>query len=106
MGSHLLVSRVDIGFVAAGMGYAGLGVIGNDDLGNSAEELESPTVRRDPGEHVLVDGRFGVGVVTGSQHGDEDACHADFASPGVDYRHGLPCVIDEHFLSRLVYLAE
>jgi hypothetical protein len=59
---HLLISRIQVGIVAAGFGDAGLGVVRHHQLWHAVIELEGPYVSADPACQLLVGSGFGVGV--------------------------------------------
>ena len=44
MGGHLGKRWIQVGFVAVGFSDGGFGIVRDDDLGHSAEELEHPNV--------------------------------------------------------------
>ena len=69
---EFLVGPLHARLVAARHDDAALELIGHDGLGDAAEELEGALVARDPVRDLLGARRFGVGVVRGAQHGDEE----------------------------------
>ncbi|OPX97069.1 MAG: hypothetical protein A4E58_01546 [Syntrophorhabdus sp. PtaB.Bin006] len=105
MGGHVLIRRVEVGFVPAGMGHTDFGIIRHHDGGNGAHELEGADVQAHPGGEVLGEDGFGVGIVARAQGGDEEIGGAYRSGPGVVDRDRVPCKIDEEFFSRLVVLA-
>ncbi len=53
---EVLIGGIEIGIVSASFGDAGLGVIGSDDLGRAAKEVQRPHVSAEPSFHLLVMG--------------------------------------------------
>ena len=72
MGGQVLIGRIEVGLVAMSSGDAAFEIIRHYDVGYAAEELEGPGVGADPIRQRLRPRRFGIGVVGGAQHGDED----------------------------------
>ena len=70
--------------VAARHDDTALELIGDDGLGDPAEELEGPLVAGDPIGDLLGAGRFGIGVVRGAQDGDEELDREHLAGGGLD----------------------
>lgn len=103
---HIVIGRIDIGFVPAGAGDPGLQVVRHDDLRDAAEELKRPDVRGYPGRQILRKTRFDIGIVAGSQGGDEEIGVPGCAGERIRDRHRLPGIIDEEFLSGPVGLPE
>jgi hypothetical protein len=103
---HLLVSRVQIRIVAAGPGDAGLRVIGNDQPGHAAEELEGAHVGGEPVDQLLVGCGFGIRVGTGAEHRDEKMRLPDVAAGAAVNRDGGPGPVDEHLLASFVLLTQ
>ena len=62
MQRHLLIGGVQIRIVTASLTHSRLGVVGNRQAGSAAIVFQSPHVRSQPSLHLLVAGRFGVGV--------------------------------------------
>src|SRR5512143_2407931 len=104
--SPVAVGRVEVRFVIARILDSRLPVVRDRYGRNTAIELDGPAVRTDPGGQIPLPGRLGIGVVTGSQNGDEDERIADLTGFSVDNRHGLPGMVDEHFLAGPVCLAQ
>jgi hypothetical protein len=63
-------------------------------------------VRRGPVSERLRPGRLGKEVVARPEGGDEELRLADLTRGGIDHRDGLPGVVDEDLLARLVLLAQ
>ena len=80
-------------------------LIGHDGRGDAAKELEGALVARDPVRDLLRARGFGVGVVRGAEHGDEEFDRDDLAGGGVDDRRLLPGVVDEQLGARAMDLA-
>ncbi len=106
MHRHLLIGRVQVGIITAGLGHAGLGVVGHDELGRAAEELQGVDVDPQPGLHLLIAGGLRVGVRTDAQYGDEQRSRADGTTLGIVQGDGGTRPVDEQFLARPVLLAQ
>jgi hypothetical protein len=74
---------------------AALELIGDDGLGDPAKELEGALMARDPVGDLLRARGFGVGVVRGAQHRDQQFDVDHLAGGGLDDRGLLPGVVDE-----------
>src|SRR5436853_4854517 len=71
MFSHLVVSAVEIGFIAAGAIDAGARVIGHDEFRRTANELEGAHVTVDPVRQMLTSRGVRESVSAGAEHRDE-----------------------------------
>jgi len=105
VGGQLPVGRGDLGLVAVGARDAGLQVIGHDQLRGAAEELEGVHVGREEALRALVLEDLGVGVVAGSEHGQEEGGLPLLAAACVDVRELVAGPVDEQLLAGLVRLA-
>ena len=104
MGRHHAVAAVDLGVVERGLVDAALQVVRHDQARHAAEEAEHTHVRPDPVGQRLAPGRLGVGEARGAEHGDEDLGLAHHARVGIDDRHLLARVVDEHLVARRMML--
>src|SRR3989454_12804437 len=102
---EFVVGPLQAWLVAARHDDATLQLIGHDGLGDAAEELEGALVARDPVRDLLGARRFGVGVVRGAQHGDEELDRDHLAGGRLDNRRLLAGVVDEAFLAGAMDLA-
>jgi hypothetical protein len=103
---HLLVSPVQLGFVAAGPRNTSLQVIRYSDGGNAAQELEGAEMGADPVGQALRPRGFGEGVVTGAEDGNKDGGGLQFAGDGVGHREGVAGIVDEEFFAGAMFLPE
>ena len=62
-------------------------------------------MRADPVRQGLGRGRLDVGVVGGTEHGDEELRRRDLAGSDVDHRDGLAGVVNKEALARGMSLA-
>ena len=106
MHGHLLVGRIQIGVVAPGFGHAGLGVVRHHQFWHAVIELEGPHVSAYPTCQLLVGSGFGVGVGTGSEHGNEQMRLLHRATTRIINRNRCSCPIHEQFLAGLVLLPQ
>ena len=102
---EVVVGPLHARLVAARHDDAALELIGHDGLGDAAEELEGALVAGDPIRDLLGAGRFGVGVVRGAQHGDEELDRDHLAGGGLDDPRLLAGVVDEALLAGAMDLA-
>src|SRR5712691_755191 len=102
---EVVVGPLQARLVAAGDHDAALELIGHDGLGDAAKELEGALVARDPIRDLLGARRFGVGVVRGAQHGDEQFDLDHLAGGRVDDLRFLPGVVDEQLRAGAMDLA-
>ncbi len=84
--------------------HTALEIIRDDEFRDPAEEVEGTLMGRNPVRQRLRPGSLGIGVVRRTQHGDEDLGLAQLAGDGIDYRRGLPGIVDEELLAGAVGL--
>src|SRR5262249_5782626 len=102
---ELVIGALQPGLVATRDGDATLELVGNHDLGDAAEEGERTRMTADPVVDLLATRGFGVRVVGGAQHGDEQLDLEELAGRGIDDRRLLPGIVDEQLLARAMDLA-
>lgn len=102
---EILVSRIEVRFVATRALDPGLEIVWDDDFRQATEEGQSAHVAANPVPQVLLPLGFDVSVTAGTQHGDEELGLADFIRLRVDDGNGLAGVIDKQFFPGLVRLA-
>jgi hypothetical protein len=102
---ELQVGAIDDGLVAAGGRDAAAEVIGHDDRGRPAEELDHPHVGADPRGQVLRGTRLGVHVAARPQHADEQLDRDQRARGGVDDHRPLAGEVHEGLLAGAMDLA-
>jgi hypothetical protein len=103
---ELPIGDIEVRFVTAGSCHGRLQVVGDKDLGDSAEELKGMDMGLNPGGKLLRQRGFGEGIIAGSQGSHKNLDLLDLSSLGVRDLHGLPCVVDEELFSGPVFLAE
>ena len=103
--SEFLVGAVGLGVVAVGGLDERAGLVGHDQAGHAADELQGLHLRADPVGGGLSRRGAGVGVVRCAQRGHEDLGLGDLAGGGVDDGHGVTGVVDEQLLAGDVDLA-
>lgn len=93
------------GLVAVGAGHEGARLVGHQQAGHAADELQ----RSDDADHpiggLLTGGSAGVGVVRCAQHGHEDLGLTYLAGAGIHNGHRLAGVVDKQLVAGLVGLA-
>ena len=99
VGGEILVGAVDAGLVAARRGDAGLQVVAHHGAGHAADGGEGVDVGADPLGQRLAPAGFGVGVIGGPQHRDEDVGAPLHAGRGVEHRHRVARPVDEQLLA-------
>jgi hypothetical protein len=99
---QVLVSGVQIGFVATGVLDASFEIVRDDDLGHTAEEGEHTDVGANPVGQCLALVGLSVGVVAGAQDADEDLGWVDLAGVRIANGHRLTSVVDKDFLATFV----
>ena len=105
MPGHLLIGAVEIGFVAASAGDAGLSIVGNDQPRTAARNSKVRTCA--PSQFpILARSGFGIGVVAGAQDGDKDRGRMIRSALRVMDGDRVPGVIHEKLFARLVLVAE
>jgi hypothetical protein len=102
---EVLISPVDGGLVAIGLGDARLEVVTDEDGWSAAEELQHRYVAGDPVAEPFARTGGGENVAGGAHSGDEQLHGARFAGSRVDDIDGGAGVIDEHLLAGGVALA-
>jgi hypothetical protein len=96
--------RVDVGVVPIRPGHRAPELIGYEDLGNTAEEVEPSHDRADEVGALLRPRRFCERVVARAEHHDEEFDLDDLAGCRIDDRRSLARVVDERLLARAVRL--
>jgi hypothetical protein len=105
MRGPVLIGAVQLRIPEAGLVHPRLPLIGHDQARGTAEELQHPRMRTDPVRQTARPGGFGVSVVTGTEHGDEDVGGAGLPGGGVDDGDLVAGVVDEDFLAGAMILA-
>jgi hypothetical protein len=100
-----LVRPFGVGVVAVGGLDERAGLVGNDQAGHTADELQGLHLRADPVDSGLARRGAGVDVVRRAQRGHEDLRPGDLAGGRIDNRHGGAGVVDEQLLAGDVDLA-
>lgn len=95
MCSHVVVGRIDVGLVAAGLVHARLQIVGDQQVRRAAEEGEGADMGADPIRQALRPRGLGKGVVAGAKHGHKDLGLANLAAERVLDGKGLAGVVDE-----------
>jgi len=90
---------LQLGIVAVGLADQGARVVGHDQFGNAADEVQRPADAAEPVGLRFCSRRAGVGVVRGAEDSDEDVRPPDLAATGIDDRHGVAGEVDEQFLA-------
>jgi Kef-type K+ transport system membrane component KefB len=103
---QLLVGRVEVRFITASATNAGASVVGDDQLGNTAQKLKRAHVSPKPVIQTLAPGGFDVGIGAGAQDGDKQRSRAHGAALGVVDGKGVAGIIDEELFARLMLVAE
>ena len=101
---HLLVSRIDVGFVTAGGSNAGLEVVRDDKLGDAAEVGERTNMGAYPVRDGLGEGGMRESVTASPEHGHKDLGRMRLAAYRVDEGNAHSGIVDEEFLAGLVVL--
>ena len=104
MRGPLLIAGVEIGIIATRPLDAAFQIVRDDNLGTAPKVLERPHMAAQPVRQGLREGRFGIGVVGGTQHRHEHLGRMDLAGVGTDDGRGGSAVIDKAFLTGLVEL--
>ena len=105
MGSHFAITAIDFGVVERRFVDPGLQIIGHNEARHATQEPEHADVGPDPIRQRLNPGGLSIGVVRGSQHGDEDFGFAHHTGLGIDDPDLLARVIDEYLVASGVVLA-
>src|SRR5512139_485316 len=103
---ELPISGVEVRFVTAGTCHGRLQIVGDKDLGDTAEELEGMDMGLDPRGEFLGESGFGEGVIAGSQGGYKDLGLSNLSGLGICDLHGLAGIVDKELFSGPVFLAE
>ena len=106
MAGEIGISPVDHRLVKAGPGDAGLDIVAHRLPGRAAEIGKCPNVRGDPVRQALAEAGFGIGVVRGAEHGDEDLHAAYHAAEPVNHLHRVAGIVDEQLLAGEMHLAQ
>mmetsp|Transcript_6076 Transcript_6076/g.24370 ORF Transcript_6076/g.24370 Transcript_6076/m.24370 type:complete len:788 (+) Transcript_6076:480-2843(+) len=103
--SEFLVGSVGFGVVAVGGLDERARLVGHDQAGHAADELQRLHLRADPVGGGLARRGAGVGVVRRAQRGHEDLGLRDLAGGRVNDGHGVAGVVDKQLLAGNVDLA-
>jgi len=106
MFGKILIGGIDVRLISAWVGYTGFEVVRNEDLGNTAEELEGVNMGSDPEREFLGRGGLCKGVAAGAEGGDKDLSLGDFSGVRIDDGNGLSAVVDKELLSGPMLLSE
>jgi hypothetical protein len=101
-----MVSRIDVRFIAAGFGNAGLKIIGDDDLGDAAEKGKGTHVGGNPGRQVTVETCLNIRIAAGAKGGHKETGISNPAGDRIRNRHCLAGIIDKEFSPGTVSLPE
>jgi hypothetical protein len=104
--SKLVVGAVGFGVVAVGRLDERAGLVGHDQSGHAADELQGLHLRADPVGGGLPRRGAGVGVVRSAQGGHEDLGLSDLTGDRVDDGHGVAGVVDKQLLAGAVFLPQ
>lgn len=101
MGSPLLISRIELRFIAASLADAAFQVVRHQQLRGAAEKLEGPDMTAQPIRQNLAPGRFGKRIIGGAQNGDKDTRFPDLdlAAGRAYHGHSRTCIIDKQLLA-------
>ena len=106
VGGHLLVGGVEVGLVARCRGDRRPEIIGHDDLGDPAVEVEGVGVRCDPVHQLLGTQGLGVEVGRGAEDRHEEfGLETELQGRGVVDGDSKTREVDEHLLAGFVVLA-
>ena len=92
---HLFVGPVEVWFVAAGAGHAGLQVVRHQDFRHCSEELKDAQVRSDPVGQTLRPGRLRKAVAAGAQDRHKDGRCPPFSRRGIVDHDRIAGIVDE-----------
>jgi hypothetical protein len=106
MAGEIGIGPVDHRFVKASPGDAGLQIVAHRLPGHATEIGKCPNVRGDPVRQALAEAGFGIGVVRGAEHGDEDLHAAHLAVEPVNHLHRVAGIVDEQLLAGDMDLAQ
>ena len=80
MGGHVVIGRVDVRFIAAGLVDARPQIIGDKQVRHPAEKGEGADMGADPIRQALCPGGLSIGVVAGTKHGHKNLSFANLAA--------------------------
>lgn len=106
MAGEIGIGPIDHRLVIASPGDTGLQIVAHRLPGHAAEIGKCPNVRGDPVRQALAEAGFGVGVVRGAEHGDEDLRTAHCTAEPVNHLHRVTGIVDEQLLAGDVNLAQ
>ena len=92
---EVLISRIELRFITAGLTDARLKIIGHDQFADAPKEMEGPLVGPDPVREALAKSRLGIGVVAGAKDGHEDLRFIDLTRSRIGHIHTLAAVVYE-----------
>ena len=96
MGGELGVGSIDLRVVEARLDDRDLGIVGHQQPGHAAEEIERAHMRVGPVRQRLGPARPGERQAGGAEHGDEEMGVADLAGqPVYHHRHRVAGIVDE-----------
>jgi hypothetical protein len=101
-----LIRWVDVRIITAGFGDRSPQVIGDQDLGQTAEETKGPDIGPDPVGQLLGQAGFGVRLVISAPDGHEEGMKGHLAGFGMGDGEALAGEVHEQFLSDPVFLPE
>jgi hypothetical protein len=105
VGREFFEQAVRGGLVAVGTGHEGARLVGHQQAGDAADELQRGDDAGRPVGGLLAGGGAGVGVVRCPQHGHEDLGLANLASACIHDGHRLAGVVHKQLVAGLVVLA-
>ena len=106
MAGKIGIGAVDHRLVEARPRDARLEIVAHRLPGRAAKKRKCANVRRYPVRQALREGRLGIGVVRGAEHGDEDLRRDHFAGEPIDHLHGVARIVDEQLLAGDMNLAQ
>jgi len=93
------------GLVAVGAGHEGTRLVGHQQAGHAADELQRVNDAGHPVAGFLAGGGAGIGVIGGAEHRDKYLGLRYLAGAGVHDGQRLPGVVHKQLVARLVGLA-
>ena len=106
MVGQIAIGGVQIRLIVAGILDASFPVVGHNDGGHTLKEIERPDVGANPTGQIPAPGRFGKGIVAGSQNGHKDYRLVALAGLGIHNRNGRTGMIDKQLLAGPVLLSQ
>lgn len=100
--AHILKGLVQSRFVDVRLDDSGFQVIGDYDLGDTAQIFKTHPDAVDEVLHLLGLDTQDVGIVSIWQRGDKDLCFHDLARGRVNVLECVSCKVDEQFLSGFI----